>query len=163
MHIRIFRNIPTPTYLYSRNVAHNTPLKIELGKHWEIFITGRFVEDFVGLNTYNKGVKDMDEPRFNVKSVLTKSREFIKLLKDGEIIPFWYGYAYYNFDCDMTAYMPVPFNFVAAGLKWFRHKFFSFKQIPRGWNSTQEVYQRGYQAGKHAAEVIRLTKELESE
>ena len=123
MHIRIYRKVPKQGYN-----AEGEPFKIELGKHWEIYICRELAETIY---------------HWSIKGILFKDRDFIKHVKEAEIIPTWYGYAYYDFNTDCAAYMPVPLNFIAAGFRWLRHKFFSFKQIPRGWNSTQEAYARG--------------------
>lgn len=114
-------------------------LKIELGKHWEIMLTRELAESFY--------ITTQIAPTIKYSPNIFKDRKFIKKIKDGEIIPFWYGYAYYDFDTDCAAYMPVPLNFIAAGFRWFKHKWFGFKQIPRGWNSTQEAYGKGRKAG----------------
>src|SRR6267142_1097405 len=141
MHIRIFRNIPTPSYMYNRiNTAHNTPLKIELGKHWEIFVTREMTESIYDIT-------DQIPAKIKFSPNIFINKLFLKKIMEAEIIPFWYGYAYYHFDSDVSVYMPVPLNFAAAGLRWLRYKWFGFKQIPRGLNSTQEAYGRGYKAG----------------
>lgn len=127
MHIKIYRKVPKQGVN-----AEGEPFKIELGKHWEIFISRSFAEHLYP---------------WNIKQFLFKDRDFIKHIKEGEILPFWYGYAYYSFDCDMATYMPVPLNFIVAALRWLRHKWFGFKQIPRKFNSTQEAYSRGYHTG----------------
>ena len=127
--IKIYKKVYPPYY----NSDNQRVLLIELGKWWSISITRELAE-----NIWNAPAQHIN---------LFKNKWFIRKIKEGEIIPLWYGYAYYSFDCDIGIYMLVPLNFLAAGLIWLKHKWFGFKQIPRGWNSTQEAYRRGYQSG----------------
>jgi hypothetical protein len=81
-------------------------LRIELGRYWEINITRETQEQMWG---------DSRQP-----PDLHKDKRFIRKLKQGEIIPSWYGYAYRNFDCDYAVYMPIPLNLIRAFWEWFR-------------------------------------------
>lgn len=113
-------------------------LRIELGKWWEIVITRGLAE------TYSS--QKLNRPFRNGKHDY-KSKWFIRLIKDGEIIPFWYGYAYYDFNRDCAAYCPVPINFLVAGARWLGRKWWEFKGLSRKFNSTQDAYSRGKHDG----------------
>lgn len=92
-------------------------LRIDLGRHWEIYITRKLAE-----TTWN----DPRQPHN-----FSKHKQFIKKLKEGDIIPSWYGYAAYDFDCELAIYMPIPLNFVRAAWVWF--KFNILRAIKFGW------------------------------
>lgn len=134
--ITITRKIPSKN-LYPGNKNLPPTLNIELGKWWEIVITRGLAESLTG---YSKLVPS---------KAFTDGR-LIKLLKDGEIIPFWYGYAYYDFNRDCAAYCPVPINFLVAAALWLRWKWYLFKGLSRKFNSTQDAYVRGRVDGRKA-------------
>src|SRR6266849_3726149 len=104
-YIRIYKKVYPPYY----TIDNQRVLLIELGKWWAISISRLFAETLWSEAARKEG------------NVLFRQREFIKLIKEAEIIPFWYGFAYYDFNCDMAAYMPIPFNLVRAGWEWFKH------------------------------------------
>ncbi len=81
-------------------------LRIELGRYWEIIITRELAESM------------WNDPRQPPN--LFKNEGFIRLVKEGDIIPFWYGFAYRDFDTDTGAYMPIPLNLVRVGWEWFK-------------------------------------------
>lgn len=142
--ITIYRKIPTEK-LYPGNVKGLPPtLNIELGKWWEIVITRSLVEDL--YLPYRKGGPDY-------KSYIFKRPEFIKFIKGGNIIPFWYGYAYYDFGRDCAAYCPVPINFLVAGARWLGRKWWEFKQHPKRW---QEFSREPYDASSAYEAIDRL-------
>lgn len=87
--------------------AHPNWLMIELGKHWEIYVTRTMAEN-------------LHKEAYKAGNAIFKSRSFIKKLRASEIIPFWYGFAAYEFDCDRSVYMPIPLNVVRAGWEWFK-------------------------------------------
>jgi hypothetical protein len=118
-------------------------LRIELGRCWEIIISREFAE------TYSR--EQVDRLKFNAQDF--KSRWFIRLIKDGEILPFWYGYAHYSFDRDCAVYIPVPLNFIVAGARWLKWKWFQFKGLSRKFNSTQDAYARGRHDGFNDARL----------
>lgn len=124
--ITIYRKIP--------NVHSDMPktLYIELGKWWEIVITRELAE----TNDPGKWAEHYGY------SKIFKEGFFIRRIKDGNIIPFWYGYAYYDFERDCAAYCPVPINFLVAGARWLRRKWYEFKRIPRRFNGKDESFKR---------------------
>jgi hypothetical protein len=81
-------------------------LRIELGRYWEINITREMQEQM-----WDGSRQPPD---------LHRDKGFIRKLKQGEILPKWYGYAYRNFDCDYAVYMPIPLNLIRAFWEWFR-------------------------------------------
>lgn len=122
--IQIYRKLPS-----KKDFPLGGYLYIELGKWWEIVITRRLAEHISGKGTHGN---------------VFKESFFIKSVKEGEIIPFWYGYGYYDFDRDCGVYFPVPINFIVAIACWLRWKWYMFKGLSRKFNSTQEAYSRGY-------------------
>lgn len=141
--IAIYRKIPAEN-IYPGNTKGLPPtLNIELGKWWEIVITRELAE-----HMYRDNYPIIPAVKFSPQ--VYKDKTFIYLIKDGEIIPFWYGYAYYDFARDCAAYCPVPINFLVAGARWLGRKWWEFKGLSRKFNSTQDAYARGRVDGRKA-------------
>lgn len=93
-------------------------LLIELGKYWEIRFTREFAEDYL-TRTYDWILGK----EWQFEDVFSKETRplFTHHIKDGNIIPRWYGFAYHDFDTDTVAYMPVPINLIYAVLRWTKY------------------------------------------
>lgn len=70
--------------------------------------------------------------------------------------PWYYGFAYENFSCEKSCFMPIPFNYLYRCRMWFWRCWDRFRSKPdnlTGWilrriNSTRGIaYERGYTAG----------------
>lgn len=107
----IYRKVYPPYY----TTDNQRVLLVELGRYCSISISRHFADDIYY------------EPKTPSK-ILFKKREFVKRIKQYEIIPSWYGFAYYDFDCDASAYMPIPINLIRSGWEWFKwHVLFKIK------------------------------------
>src|SRR5258708_40165453 len=79
-------------------------LVLELGKFWEIRFTRSFQEDAGFYEHHSK-----------------ESKGFTKQIKQGGVIPHWYGFAYHDFDTDTASYMPIPINLLYSGYRWLKY------------------------------------------
>lgn len=146
--INVFRDIPNPGYPESSRV------RIELGKWWEISITRELAE-----RVFDDNYPIIPTVKYSPQ--VFKDKVFVRLIKNGDIVPFWYGYAYYDFERDCGAFAPVPINFLLAGARWLAWKWWGFKQMPHRFNTTQEAYGRGRRDGfNEGLTVAALRKEL---
>lgn len=120
-------------------------LHIELGRWWEIVITRQFIED---TEYFRRG-----GPRLTGDWQLRRFWRVTKLIKELEVIPFWYGYAYYDFITDTAAYMPIPLNWIRAAWEWL--KFHPIRYLKYGTHdllTVQDSYERGYRDGMQEIE-----------
>jgi len=75
-----------------------------------------------------------------------KKRYVQKAIKNGEMLPPFYGLAWYEYHRNIAICLPVPFNIVVAILRgcwlWIKH----------GWhgvaNNPRDAYAQGYRDGK---------------
>ena len=74
---------------------------IELGKWGRISITSELAAD-LGLHS---------KPKWPVE---TWPRGFTKVIKQGGLIPKWYGFARYDHDMAVGIYMPIPINLIVV-------------------------------------------------
>jgi len=107
-------------------------IRIELGKWWEIEITRPAADNLISLAS---GFKPKD----------FRTKEFIKRIKAGRIIPYWYGYAYYDFNRDTGVYMPIPFNVLRALWAWVKMKV--KYDIPHKLSKQNDAYEQGRRDG----------------
>ena len=151
--IQVWRVVEHPNYPKGGYV------KIELGKHWEIILTREFVED-----VYNP--RRPGGPRRG-DSKLFKDKFFIKLVKEFEVLPRWYGFARYDFDRECGIYMPIPFNLVAA--LWYKLRYLAYKTIKVEWPQRLMRHERaiyrlgqkdGYEKGRFNRDVVRGAMEI---
>lgn len=84
-------------------------LRIELGKYWEIRITRELME--------KEGYHGPYGPPYG-----RENKGFTRHIKNGHIIPSWYGFSYHDFDTDTYSYMPIPINLIYAVLRWAKYK-----------------------------------------
>lgn len=116
---------------------------IQLGKWWSINLSRKFIEDYIPSDR---------EGRFK----FTKHPLSIHL-KEGEIIPYWYGFAYRDFYTDTTVFMPIPLNYIRAAWDWFKFhilikiKFDWARMIVHHWilRIHRDGYDKGYDDGYH--------------
>jgi hypothetical protein len=93
---------------------------------------------------------------------------FTHHIKDGGIIPHWYGFAYHDFDTDSASYMPIPINLCYVGWRWFKYNI--LRKIKFEWPRELMLWERriyrlgqidGYDAGRFTS-VMSEGDELES-
>lgn len=130
-------------------------LRIELGKYWEIRLTRRFAEDYLA-RTYEWILGK----EWKFEDVFSKETRplFTHHIKDGNIIPRWYGFAYHDFDTDTTAYMPIPINLIYAVLRWMKYNWLS--KIKFDWPHwlmlwEKRIYRLGQLDGYDARQFLR--------
>jgi hypothetical protein len=71
---------------------------------------------------------------------------FVKRLKEGEMLPAWYGVAFYDFACGRCVAVPIPFNVIYALL---RNIYIYIRVSGRAVHcNPREAYWQGYQEGK---------------
>ena len=90
--------------IYRKVITKYSTVYIELGHFFEIQISRRFVEDFIHSKSRQK-----DWPK-----------GILKVLKEGSMIPSWYGFAYFDYYKDCAVYAPIPINLLLASSVWFR-------------------------------------------
>lgn len=66
----------------------------------------------------------------------------MRQVKEGEMIPFGYGIAYYEYAWNSAVCYPIPFNFIA---RWVRRILFQLKNP--GPDGLDKKYNEGYSAG----------------
>jgi len=52
----------------------------------------------------------------------TPMKKLEKLVKEAEVIPKWYGFAYRDFNRDVYVAYPIPINLIVAGSRWLSAK-----------------------------------------
>jgi len=145
--IRIYRKIDVGVV---PRIGEKPPiLIIELGKWWAIEFTRKFQEEVAYLR---KGG--------SLRDYLKGHKSFTRVVKEGGIIPRWYGFAYHDFNRDVKVFMPVPINLIVVGWRWFRWTIVRRLKIewPRFlWHHEREIYnlglKNGYTMGKYGREA----------
>jgi hypothetical protein len=81
---------------------------------------------------------------------------FSKEFEPGEVVPWWYGCSWYNYDRRTFTTHPVPFNLVA---RWTRELWIYLARTPpiEKWD---EMYCRGYAEGKAYWEPAERQKQV---
>lgn len=74
-----------------------------------------------------------------------------KEVRQGQVIPAWYGVAWYRWDADLAICYPMPFNLVFAAIRavviWVRH---GYRAMPY---SARDAYAQGLRDGKRSNNV----------
>jgi hypothetical protein len=71
---------------------------------------------------------------------------FVKRLKEGEMLPAWYGVAFYDYACGRCVAVPIPFNVIYAYLRLiYIYIRVGMKAVS---NNPREAYWQGYTEGK---------------
>ena len=70
-----------------------------------------------------------------------------KYIKDGQMLPPYYGFAWYQFEIGITACLPVPLNLIVAILRNV-YSFMKYGNI-RVFNNPRDAYRQGYNDGKN--------------
>ncbi len=152
--------------IYRKLDVKGKTLYIELGKYWEI----QFSREFIAERQPIDWTKRIDEGWQKAQAgafKLLSLKWFTKHIKDGHVIPSWYGYAYRDFETDSAVYMPIPFNLIRAGWRWFRHAVLYRIQVdwPRRMLKHElEIYRLGeldgFRMGRYNASVVRTAAEI---
>jgi hypothetical protein len=71
---------------------------------------------------------------------------FVKRLKEGEMLPAWYGVAFYDFATNRMVAAPIPFNVIFVLLR----KIYVYIRsgIKTVYFEPREAYWQGYTEGK---------------
>lgn len=76
-----------------------------------------------------------------------------KEVRQGEIIPGWYGVAWVRWEDDAAICYPMPLNLLVAAVRaiaiWMRH---GYRAVPY---NTREAYAQGLRDGKRSNEKVR--------
>lgn len=124
--------------IYKKVTKDGRTLIIELGDWWEIRATREFIR---GINYLRDGGSEITtEPKDRFR--------LTKLLKSGDLIPLWYGYAFYDFGTDSVACMPIPLNWIRAGWELFKIRvLWPIRVAPNNLYKRNDIYSAGYIAG----------------
>lgn len=82
-----------------------------------------------------------------------------KLVKEAEVMPKWYGFAYRDFNRDVYVAYPIPINLIVAGSRWVSAKVkFEWPHLLDGWSGTlRKGFREGFNYG-HMQGFIEATK-----
>ena len=75
--------------------------------------------------------------------------KLLKYIPEGGLIPFWYGYCYYDFNSETKAMLPIPLNML---WRWLRNLWYWLKEHTQGSRLIEQAYWAGLRRGRACVE-----------